>query len=59
MIIYSHREGITHSKKGKKEMFEIININTKETVGIFSSFASAEAWVLAHGGFDAFRILPW
>ena len=40
-------------------MFEIININTKETVGIFSSFASAEAWVLAHGGFDAFRILPW
>jgi len=59
MIIYNHREGITPPKKGSKAMYEIINITTKKSEGIFPSFANAEAWVRAHGGFANFRIFPW
>lgn len=40
-------------------MFEIINLTTKASEGIFPSFAAAEAWVKAHGGRENFRIIPW
>ena len=40
-------------------MYEIINVTTLKSEGIFGSFASALAWVKAHGGLDAFRVIPW
>ena len=40
-------------------MFEIINLTTKASEGIFPSFTDAEAWVKAHGGRENFRIIPW
>jgi hypothetical protein len=40
-------------------MYEIINLTTKATEGIFATYESAENWVKAHGDAKNFRILPW
>lgn len=40
-------------------MYEIINLTTKATEGIFATYADAEAWIKAHGDAKNFRIFPW
>ena len=40
-------------------MYEVININTKASEGIFASFANAEKWVKAQKNPADYRIFPW
>jgi len=40
-------------------MYEVIDITTRESQGIFSSYANAAAWVKAQANPGNFRIFPW
>ena len=40
-------------------MYEIINIITKKSEGIFPSFANAEAWIKSRTNRTDYRIFLW
>lgn len=40
-------------------MYEVIEIATRNSMGIFGSARDAMNWVNAHGGLALFLITPW
>jgi hypothetical protein len=40
-------------------MYEMIEIATKESKGLFATYADAVRWADAHGGRALYLITPW
>ena len=57
MVSYSHRENLV--RKEVRKMYEVIEIATRNSMGIFGSARDAMNWANAHGGLALFLITPW